>query len=432
MKGKIKKIALAMAVLGLAACGEKEKPAAKSEASKGDVTLRVSWWGGDERHNLTLEAIKAFEAKNPEIKIVPEYSGWQGHVEKITTQIVGNTAPDVMQVNWDWLFTFSKNGDGFYDLNKVKDILQTENYPAELLSATTINGKLNAIPQGVTGKVFYYNQTAYEKAGLELPKSFAEIKNSAKVLKEKLGAGHYAMDLDQYAAFLLILYKLEQETGKGFINGSQVSYSVDELENGFKFYTDLVKEGVVPSIAVRAGAGNVPLDQHPSWIKGEYDGTYEWDSAAQKWQDSLEKPQKLAVGEYPKDFGPHKSAFSKISMTFAINKNTKNPEAAAKFIHFITTDEEGVKILKTSRGIPANKVADKVLKEAGVLSGLAYEGNQKVLAFQGNTLSPKFENKVLQALYRDTVEKLGYGKITEREAAETIVNKVNEFLANEK
>ncbi|MGL5578247.1 MAG: hypothetical protein ACRDB7_03980, partial [Fusobacteriaceae bacterium] len=84
------------------------------------------------------------------------------------------------------------------------------------------------------------------------------------------------------------------------------------------------------------------------------------------------------------------------------------------------------------RGIPANKVADKILKEAGILNGIAYEGNQKVLAFQGGTLSPKFENKVLQALYRDTVEKLGYGKITEREAAETIVNKVNEFLVNAK
>ncbi|MGL5579002.1 MAG: ABC transporter substrate-binding protein, partial [Fusobacteriaceae bacterium] len=318
MKEKIKKIALAITILGVAACGEKEKSTAKTPVNKDDVTLRVSWWGGDERHNLTLEAIKAFETKNPGIKIVPEYSGWQGHVEKITTQIVGNTAPDVMQVNWDWLFTFSKNGDGFYDLSKMKDILQVENYPEELLSATTINGKLNAIPQGVTGKVFYFNETMYEKAGLKLPTSFEEIKNSAKVLKEKLGAGNYAMDLDQYAAFLLILYKLEQETGKGFITGDQVSYSVDELENGFKFYTDLVKDGVVPSMALRAGAGNVPLDQHPSWIKGEYDGTYEWDSAAQKWQDSLEKPMKLAVGEFPKDFGPHKSAFNKISMAFTI------------------------------------------------------------------------------------------------------------------
>ena len=431
MKRNIKGLVLATAVLGLTACGQKEK--ATANAPKGDVSLRVSWWGGDERHNLTLEAIKAFEAKNPGIKIVPEYSGWQGHPEKIATQMVGNTAPDVMQVNWDWLFTFSRTGEGYYDLNQLKDILKVEeNYSPAILAATTINGKLNAIPQGVTGKVFYYNKTVYDKAGLPLPKSFEEMRASAKIMKEKLGPDQYAMGLDQYGAFLMMLYTLEQETGKGFIEGNKVAYSVEELEKAFKFYTTLVAEGVVPSMATRAGAGNVPLDQHPSWIKGQYAGTYEWDSAAKKWQDSLEKGMELVVGDFPRDFGVHPSAFNKVSMAFAINKNTKYAEEAAKFIHFITSDPEGVKILKTSRGIPTSKTADEVLRAEGTLAGLAYEGNQKVLEYAGKTISPKFENKNLQSLYRDTVEKLGYGQINERQAAEIIVTKVNEFLANEK
>lgn len=438
MKKSVKFLSVASALLTLVACGEKEKPATKAAepaktVAKEAVTLRFSWWGGDERHKLTLDAIKAFEDKNPGIKIVPEYSGWQGHPEKITTQMVGNTAPDVMQVNWDWLFTFSKNGNGYYDLNKLNSILELDkNYSADILASTTINGKLNAVPYGMTGKVFYYNKTAYEKAGLTVPKSFAEMKVAAKTMKSKLGNDFYAMDLDQYGAFLMILYILEQETGKGFIENNKVAYTAAELEKGFKFYTDLVAEGVVPSMTVRGAAGNVPLDQHPSWIKGLYGGTYEWDSAAKKWQDSLEAPQELVVGEFPKDFGTHNAAFHKVSMAFAINKDTKNPEAAAKLIKFLTTDEEGVKILKTSRGIPANKSADKVLRESGILKGLAYEGNQKVLAYTGKTLSPKFENKNLQSLYRDTIEQLGYKKITEKQAAEQIINKVNEFLANEK
>ena len=86
------------------------------------VNLKMSWWGGDARHKQTLEAIKLFEEKYPEIKVKPEYGGWQGWQEKVTTQIVGNTSPDVMQINWNWIDLFSKDGDGFYDLNKVKDI----------------------------------------------------------------------------------------------------------------------------------------------------------------------------------------------------------------------------------------------------------------------------------------------------------------------
>lgn len=426
----ISKVLIAGAVVGLTACGEKNQ--SSTEAAKGNVTLRVSWWGGDERHNLTLEAIKAFEAKNQGIKVVPEYSGWQGHTEKIATQIVGNTAPDVMQVNWDWLFTFSKNGTGFYDLNQVKDIVKTENYTPAILESTTINGKLNAIPQGVSGKVFYYNETTYAKAGLEVPKTFEDMKKAAPIMKSKLGPQYYPFDLDQYGAFLMVIYVLEQETGRTFIEDNKVAFTTEELEKGFKFYTDLVANGVVPSMKVRAAAGNVPLDQHPAWIKGEFAGTYEWDSAAQKWQDSVEKGMKITVGDFPKDFGPYNSAFSKISMAFAINKNTKYPKEAAKFIEFLTSDPEGIKILKLARGIPGNRVADEVLKAEGILTGLSYVGNQKVIEFAGKPLSPKFENKNLQGLYRDTVEKLGYGQVNERQAAEIIVTKVNEFLASEK
>ena len=33
------------------------------------TTLRFSWWGGGARHDATLKAIAAFEAKNPGVKI---------------------------------------------------------------------------------------------------------------------------------------------------------------------------------------------------------------------------------------------------------------------------------------------------------------------------------------------------------------------------
>ena len=70
---------------------ETEKPTetAKPTESEEDVTLRFSWWGGDERHEATLAAIKEFEAEYPNIKVEAEYGGWSGWQEKITTQILG-------------------------------------------------------------------------------------------------------------------------------------------------------------------------------------------------------------------------------------------------------------------------------------------------------------------------------------------------------
>ena len=134
-------------------CGEK-KESSKDAGAEKEITLRFSWWGGDARHKATLDVIKLYEEKNPGVKIKAEYSGWDGHFEKISTQITGNTAPDIMQIDYNWLYNFSKNGDGFYDINTLKDDFNLDNYDEQALSYTIINGKLNAIPVGMNGRHF--------------------------------------------------------------------------------------------------------------------------------------------------------------------------------------------------------------------------------------------------------------------------------------
>lgn len=426
-----KKMFLAtMLVLGLfTACGEKKDTA--SAGQKKDVNLRISWWGGEDRHKRTIEAIKQFEAKYPHIKVKTEYSGWQGHQDKITTQIVGNTAPDLMQINWNWIQIFSKSGNGFYDLNKMAGTVDLANYDKKLLEQNSVNGKLNAVPVGISGRTFYYNKTTYDKAGVAIPKNFDEMIEAGKAMKAKLGPDYYAFDVDANGAFLLMLYKLEQETGVSFIVDNKVAYTPEQLEEAARLYTKLVAEGAMPSLTVRSAAGNVPLDQHPSWIQGKYAGTYEWDSSAQKWQDSLGENQELVIGDFPTDFGPNHSAFNKISMAFAINKNTKHPEETALLLNFLVSDKEAVKALGLSRGISSNKSAINTLQDAGLTKGLMFEANNSIMNFAGNPISPMLEHKKLNTEHRNIVEKLGYGQIDEKQFAQEIIAVTNEFLAKE-
>ena len=246
-----RKVLWLMAVLMILviSCGGK-KDASKSGGDGKEVTLRFSWWGGDSRHKATLEAIKLFEAKNPGIKIKAEYSGWDGHFEKVSTQITGNTAPDIMQVDWNWLYIFSKNGDGFYDLNTLKDDFDLSNYDSQVLSYTTINGKLPAIPVGMNGRVFYYNKTMYDKAGLPLPKTVDDLFAASKVIKEKIGKDAYAVDISSVdsGALFFIKYYVEQKFGKTVINSdNKLGISKEELTEALKFYKRLIDEGVALS-----------------------------------------------------------------------------------------------------------------------------------------------------------------------------------------
>ena len=81
-----------------------------------------------------------------------------------------------MQVNWNWLVLFSRDGRGFYDLNtrwRTPSILAQ--FDAEARATGTVHGHLNALPVTMTARVFYFNATTFAKAGLPVPSSWDEL-----------------------------------------------------------------------------------------------------------------------------------------------------------------------------------------------------------------------------------------------------------------
>ena len=135
-----------------------EGESAAEEAASGDqVTIRMSWWGGDSRHEQTLAAVDAFMKKYPNIKVETEYGAWNGWTEKVSTALVAGTAPDVMQVNWNWLYQFSNDGSKFADLNQFSDIIDFSNYDESTLKTCFVADKQQALPISTTGKCFYWN-----------------------------------------------------------------------------------------------------------------------------------------------------------------------------------------------------------------------------------------------------------------------------------
>lgn len=87
--------------------GQAQGTSAEGGSDSGEqITLRFSWWGGDDRHEATLEAIKLFEEKYPNIKISPEYSGFDGYQSKLSASLAGGQEADIMQIDQPWMGTF--------------------------------------------------------------------------------------------------------------------------------------------------------------------------------------------------------------------------------------------------------------------------------------------------------------------------------------
>ncbi|MFR5060634.1 MAG: hypothetical protein ACLTDB_06830 [[Ruminococcus] torques] len=73
MKKRMKRItALALAAMmtfSLAACGSNGKDADDAGKSKdGKTTIKITWWGGQSRHDYTQKLLDAYEESHPDIE----------------------------------------------------------------------------------------------------------------------------------------------------------------------------------------------------------------------------------------------------------------------------------------------------------------------------------------------------------------------------
>ncbi len=387
------------------------------------VNIRMSWWGGNGRHQVTLKALDEFHKLHPNIKVKAEYTGWDGHLSRLTTQIAGNTEPDVMQTNWNWLPIFSKDGSGFYDLTKVKDQLDLGQFDPKELQQTTVNGKLNGIPISVTARVFYYNDQTWARSGLSYPKTWEELIAAGNVFKEKLGDQYYPIILEHQDTFALLRSYMTQKYNAEIIDESTKKFAYTEQQwlELFTLYKKLIDSHVIPSPKYFASFGKSNMYEMKPWINGEWAGTYMWNSTITKYSDNLVKPAKLVLGPYPmlaeaKDAG----LFFKPAQMLSIGKNTKYPKESAMLINFLLNSKEGVEALGLERGVPLSAAAVKQLRESGVIndSDPAVAGLSLALSLPHEMkTSPYFDDPQIVALFGDVVQSIDYGHKTVAEAA---------------
>lgn len=403
-------------------------------AQTGVKKITVSWWGGESRHEATMEAIKAFEEKNSDIDIDVQFGAWDGWEDSMTAAFYAGTQADIVQINWNWLNEYGKSGNLFLDINSVSDYFDLSNYDSEELELCVADDILQAVPVSVTGRIFYWNRTTFEKAGLDIPHSLSELYSAGKVFEEKLGKEYYPLALGEYDRMVLMVYYLGSVYGKPWICEGVLNYSSDEIKKGLEFIDSLEKAHVIPSISEISGDGSVTFDKSLKWMNGQYAGIFEWDSAASKYALALENGDEFVVGDYFEDMGSYDGGYSKISVAFAISQKTKYPEECARFLDFILNDPEGAVLMGVERGIPLSRSAFEACEESGLFEGIEAQANEKVMSWANYSLDINFEDPKLkvnpEGVYYDVFSGLSYGDYTAEEAAEIISDGVGDVLTD--
>ncbi len=395
------------------------------------TVLRFSWWGGGARHEATLKAVRLFEARNPGVRIKAEYMGFQGYLERLTTQVAGGAEPDVVQINWAWLAMFSKRGTGFTDLAPHLAPGTAGHFTPEDLASGTIQGRLNALPVSYAARVFLWNQGSWDRARLPLPRSWDDLFAAGPLFSQRLGQDAYPLDGELYDMLLLSQAWVQQTLGTPYISpgaAPRVAMTQAAAQEWVKAYRRLVDTRVATSLPLRASLGGAekPTEQQPDWVAGRWAGNYTWDSVIALRASTLKGDNRLALGDFLlRDGAQATGIFGRPALMFAVGRHCPQPALAARLVEFLLTDAEAARLLGRTRGLPSSRPVFAQLQAAGAFPALELQAHEQIRrqreAGRIPLPAPLFEHPRMHKFMREVFELVAYGKATDAEAAERLV-----------
>jgi oligogalacturonide transport system substrate-binding protein len=438
MKKLVKIIAMSLVVaMSFSAC---DKPASAVDNKKeGDIAevqatlsyptenveLRVSWWGSDSRHEVMQEVGNLYVNKHPNVKFVPEYAAFDGWQQKILTQLSGKTESDVVQVNYNWIHSFGRGENVFYDLRNLSEFINLSNWDDEQITAMTVAGEVAAVPHGVTARANLYNKSLFSENDISYPITYDELIASGIIGKDNTPNGannkYVVTNIGKVSTDLYIAQMLFNKTGKLMQNDGVVNYSVEEVKEVLDLYKSFEDSGAMPTFQQEDPLQN---ESNPVWTNGRSGSVYEWIGTVDKYLDSYKggaAKEEIGIAPYTTEkTGDDITVFVKPSLGFAVSKNSKNPVVAADFIEFMFTDEEAIKVLGTTFGFSSNKISADVQIKEGVVDGVMKDGFELLSGYSQIVLDPYFEDENVRGARYTAIEAFRTGKSSEAAAKDYV------------
>ena len=233
MKKIIAMLLVLVMALGLVACGggSDEKVELKVIAAQyGGKT--AEWWVGFE---------KDFEAANGNIDLVVDVVSWNDIYTVVNTRISNNDAPDILNI--DVFADYQADGLLLPAEVYVSDETYAKFYPA-FLEQSVVDGTVWAIPDLASARALYYNADILSAAGVEVPTTWAELKDVCEAIKA-YDANIYPWGVDMttdegQACFAYYAWN----NGGGFVD-DEGNWTLNSAENveAIKFIIDMVNKG---------------------------------------------------------------------------------------------------------------------------------------------------------------------------------------------
>lgn len=419
---------------GQTAAAEKET-AKTADGGSEQITLRFSWWGGEERLAATLDVIKQFEELNPNIKIEPEYGSSDGYADKLATQLASGTAPDIIQIDPGLMPALvSDETNYFLDLNTSSFDFSNfdENY-YKLRINGFYDGKQLGIPTGISGGAVLVNQGLADQIGIDFHTQYTwdDIFDWAKKVREYDDSMYLICSNKDYVANILANNYAKQLSGKTFINEDtkEINLTPEQWQEVYTFVKRLYDEEVIAPASYSAAYSGDNMQSDPNWIAGKYVCSFTYMSTMETLA-AANADAEYTAGLFPLYQGSDVDAWNaNCPQIIAINAKSKNPEAAVEFLDYFFNNEKAMETLGCTRSVPPTAKAREICTADGSLSKLLSEAADVAGSYSGMVDDKYFSAAEAKQIVTDEVEAVGFGVTTPESASEETISLLNNYIS---
>lgn len=391
-------VALAVALAaGMTGCGSKASTGSTTAGGSGDgkteKTVLNVWhqWSNDtnELKKKYDEAVSAYMAEHPNVEINTQTLDTEAYKTKISAEFAGDAKG--IDVFYYWGAGTAKK---MVDADKLLplDSYITEDVKGKLLEGSTAafeyNGKTYSLPSFSWYMTLYCNKALFDQAGAELPDTYDKLVSAVEKLKALNGVTPLASGAKDgwnaafiYQALALRTVGAEQInkmlSGKAPFEGAGYAEAADKVQELYKmgaFGTNPLEQGNDDANAA-FGTGKAAMRLMGSWFAN---GIYTDKAVTINPENVVAMKIPMIPGK-----GNETDYCGGFVESFWVNKNTKNPDEAAKFAIYIN-EKMGEAAYQSGTGFSGWKatVDDKGLNPLFVqIKELLSQGKTSVLAW---------------------------------------------------
>jgi multiple sugar transport system substrate-binding protein len=307
---------------------------------------RIEFWGLGREGEVVAELIPQFE-KETGIHVDIQQIPWTAAHEKVLTAHVGNSLPDVAQVGNTWISELVTIG-AIAPLGQT--LVPRDDYFRGIWDTNVVNGEVYGIPWYVDTRVLFYRTDMIPVP----PRTWSEWMAVMERLRRNSPKHFYpiVMPTNEWPQPVV----LAVQRGATLVDDAgHARFEEPQFIEAFTFYIEMFRRGFAPSVAnsqianlyQQFGAGDFGM-----FISGP------WDVGNLRTRLSAEQQKLWSTAPLPAPDGtPYPGASLAGGSSLVVAKTSRNPEAAKKFIAFLSRPDIQVRFWELTNDLPARRSA---------------------------------------------------------------------------